>query len=63
MTPTSLFGILTIVALGLVLVFATIAFVYTNRLLNRKSVPMSEEIRWRLQCPAEVAQTRTDVDG
>ena len=44
MTTSSLFGILTIIALGLVLVFATIAFVYTNQLLGRRTVPMSEEI-------------------
>ena len=44
MTTTSLFGILTIIASGLVLVFATIAFVYTNQLLRRRTVPMSEEI-------------------
>jgi hypothetical protein len=44
MTTTSLFGILTIIALGLVLVFATVAFVYTNQLLRRRTVPMSEEI-------------------
>ena len=44
MTTSSLFGILTIIALVLVFVFATIAFVFTNRLLNRKNAPMSEEV-------------------
>jgi Kef-type K+ transport system membrane component KefB len=44
MTTSSLFGILTIIALVLVLVFATTAFVFTNRLLNRKNAPMSEEV-------------------
>jgi hypothetical protein len=44
MTTSNLFGILTIIALVLVLVFATIAFVFTNRLLNRRNAPMSEEV-------------------
>ncbi len=44
MTTSSLVGILTIIALVLVFVFATIAFVFTNRLLNRKNAPMSEEV-------------------
>jgi Kef-type K+ transport system membrane component KefB len=44
MTTSSLFGILTNIALVLVFVFATIAFVFTNRLLNRKNAPMSEEV-------------------
>jgi Kef-type K+ transport system membrane component KefB len=44
MTTSSLFGILTIIALVLVLVFATIAFVFTNRLLNRRNAAMSEEV-------------------
>ena len=44
MTTTSLFGILTIISLALILIFATIAFVYTNQLLSRRTLPMSEEI-------------------
>jgi hypothetical protein len=41
---TSLFGIVTIIAFVLVLVFATIAFVFTNQLLRRTTAPMSEEV-------------------
>ena len=59
---SSLFGILTIIALVFVFVFATIAFVFTNRLLNRKNAPMSEEVG-SITRSAEVAQTRADVDG
>ncbi|MGY4650795.1 hypothetical protein [Mycobacterium sp. URHB0021] len=44
MTTSSLFGILTIIALVLVLVFATVAAVFTNRLLNRKNAAMSEDV-------------------
>jgi Kef-type K+ transport system membrane component KefB len=44
MTTTSLFGVITIVSLVLVMVFATIALVFTNRLLRRDNTAMSEEV-------------------
>ncbi|MDT5148016.1 MAG: hypothetical protein QOC58_2661 [Mycobacterium sp.] len=40
----ALFGFLTVVALILALIFATLAFVYVKRLLDRPPVPISEEI-------------------
>jgi hypothetical protein len=44
MTTTSLFGIITIISMVLVIVFATIASVFTNRLLRRDNAAMSEEV-------------------
>src|SRR5882757_9111731 len=44
MTTTSLFGIITIISLVLVMVFAAIALVFTNRLLRRDDTALSEEV-------------------
>jgi Kef-type K+ transport system membrane component KefB len=44
MMTSSLFGIVTIVSLVLAFVFGALAFVFTNRLLNRRGVPIGEEI-------------------
>jgi hypothetical protein len=41
---TALFGLLTVVALTLALIFAALAFVYVKRLLDRPPMAISEEI-------------------
>ena len=40
----SLWGLLAIVALAFEAVFASLAFVYTRRLLRRKPIPMSDDV-------------------
>jgi hypothetical protein len=41
---SSLFGLLTVIALAAVLVFAIVASVYVRRLLSRAPIPMGEEV-------------------
>ena len=39
-----LWGVLTIVALAFEVVFASLAFVYTRRLMRREAIPMSDDV-------------------
>ena len=43
-TGLGLWGLLMFVALGLEIVFATMAFVYTRRLLRLHAIPMSDDV-------------------